>query len=90
MNDGLRRRDRPEAVTEHERIRDKQEYCDPGQRRHRDDRSVGAGEHQILSGDSRTGMASAGENSSSTCWCATPVLAVRSDQHQSIGTFDAD
>ena len=36
MHDRLRRRDRPEAVTEQQRIRDQQEHRDPHQRRHRD------------------------------------------------------
>ena len=47
VHDGLRRRDRPEAVAEHQQIRHQQKHCYPHQRRHRHDRLVERGRTSV-------------------------------------------
>src|SRR5215472_16296365 len=69
VNDLLAGGHRPEAVTKHQRVWSQQKHPDPGERRYCNRGLVGAGEHQFLSGDSRTGTASACENSNSTSPC---------------------
>src|ERR1700730_726810 len=73
-NDGLRRRNGPEAVTEKKRVRNEQEHSHPQQGWYGDRDSIGAGEHQLVwlpsvSRDCRTGTASAAENSRSRSSC---------------------
>src|SRR5580698_7911964 len=79
MHNCLRRGNRPEAVTEEQRIGDQQKHRNPQQRRHSNRGPVGAGKHQVLSSDGRTTTASFGENSSSSSPCQFSRVAVRSD-----------
>ena len=103
MDDHLRRRNRPEAVTKKKRVRNEQKHRYPQQRRNRNCGSVGAGKHKLKPSqkrrarapaphlqipDSRTGTASAGENSSSTSPCQSSRLAVRIDSASPSGTLN--